>query len=109
MPNNELNALISLLDDPDEKIFGEIRGKLISFGDHIIPHLETAWESSFDHLLQNRIENIIHHLQFATIKKELTNWKNSDRDIIDGAIIVSKYQYPDIEVAEIKNFIKEIT
>ena len=56
MSNNELRALISLLDDPDDNIFGEIRGKLISFGDDIIPDLESAWESSFDHLLQNRIE-----------------------------------------------------
>lgn len=109
MSNNELQALISLLDDPDDKIFGEIRGKLISFGDDIIPHLESAWESSFDHLLQNRIENIIHFLQFDTVKKELANWKDSDRDLIEGAIIVSKYQYPDIEVEEIRNFIKQIT
>lgn len=109
MSNKELQALISLLDDPDDKIFDEIRGKLISFGDDIIPHLESAWESSFDNLLQNRIENIIHFLQFDTIKKELADWKNSERDLIEGAIIVAKYQYPDIEENEIKDFIKQVT
>ena len=109
MSNKELQALISLLDDPDDQIFDEIRGKLISFGDNIIPHLESAWDNSFDHLLQNRIENIIHFLQFDTIKKELVNWKNSERDLINGAIIVAKYQYPDIEENEIKDFIKQLT
>ena len=109
MSNNELQALISLLDDPDDTIFDEIRGKLISFGDDIIPHLETAWESSFNNLLQNRIENIIHFLQFDTVKKELTTWKNSERELIEGAIIVAKYQYPDLEEAEIKRFIKQLT
>lgn len=109
MSNNELQALISLLDDPDDTIFDEIRGKLISFGDDIIPHLETAWESSFDNLLQNRIENIIHFLQFDSIKKELTNWVTSDRELIEGSLIIAKYQYPDLEQTEIKNFIKQLT
>ncbi|MGB0882826.1 MAG: transglutaminase-like domain-containing protein [Vicingaceae bacterium] len=109
MSNKELQALISLLDDPDDHIFDEIRGKLISFGDEIIPHLESAWENSFDNLLQNRIENIIHFLQFDTVKKELSNWKHSERDLIEGATIVAKYQYPDIENEDIKDFIKKIT
>ncbi|PCJ27423.1 MAG: hypothetical protein COA97_03915 [Flavobacteriales bacterium] len=109
MSNSELQALISLLDDPDDKIFDEIRGKLISFGDSVIPHLESAWENSFDHLLQNRIEDIIHHLQFETIKVELTSWKNSEKDLIDGAIIIAKYQYPDLETGTINNYIKQLT
>ena len=109
MSSTELQALISLLDDPDEDIFNEISQKLISFGDNVIPELESAWENSFDHLLQNRIEEIIHHLQYENIKKELTNWKSSDKDIIDGAIIVAKYQYPDIEEEPIRDYIKQVT
>ncbi len=109
MSNTELQALISLLDDPDAKIFDEISDKLISFGDDVIPHLESAWENSFDHLLQERIENIIHHLQFDNIKIELTNWKKSERDLIDGALIIAKYQYPDIEEIKIRDYIKQVT
>ena len=109
MSNTQLQALISLLDDPDDIIFDEVRGKLISFGHDIIPHLESAWESSFDNLLQNRIEDIIHHLQFETIKVELTNWKSSEKDLIDGAIIIAKYQYPDLEEEKIKDYIKQLT
>lgn len=109
MSNTELQALISLLDDPDAKIFDEIRGKLISFGDDVIPHLESAWENSFDHLLQNRIEDIIHHLQFDTIKRELANWSASEKDLIDGAIIIAKYQYPDLEEEKLRDYIKQVT
>lgn len=109
MSNTELQALISLLDDPDAKIFDEIRGKLISFGDDVIPHLESAWENSFDHLLQNRIEDIIHHLQFDTIKRELADWSTSEKDLIDGAIIIAKYQYPDLEEEKIRDYIKQVT
>ena len=109
MSDNELQALISLLDDPDDTIFDEIRGKLISYGEDVIPHLESAWENSFDHLLQNRIEDIIHYLQFCTIKVALADWKKSDRDLIDGAIIVAKYQYPDLEEDKTRDFIKQLT
>ena len=108
MSNTELQALISLLDDPDDNIFDDIRGKLISFGEDVIPHLESAWENSFDHLLQERIEDIIHHLQFSNIKIELDNWKNSEKDLIDGAIIIAKYQYPDLEEEKIRDYIKQL-
>jgi regulator of sirC expression with transglutaminase-like and TPR domain len=109
MSNTELHALISLLDDPDDNIFDDIRGKLISFGENVIPHLESAWENSFDHLLQERIEDIIHQLQFDNIKLELTNWISSEKDLIDGAIIIAKYQYPDLEEDKIRAYTKQIT
>jgi regulator of sirC expression with transglutaminase-like and TPR domain len=110
MSNNELQALISLLDDPDDTIYDEIKHKLISFGGDVIPLLEDAWESSFDHLLQDRIEEIIHHLQFDTIKRELKKWKKTEElDLIEGAIIVAKYQYPDLDDKKITEFISRIT
>jgi len=109
MSDIEIQALISLLDDPDDTIYDEISRKIISYGDNIIPHLESAWENSFDHLLQNRIENIIHHLQFENIKIELVNWLQSDKDLVEGAIIIAKYQYPDIEEKAIKEYINKIT
>ena len=110
MQGTELRALISLLDDPDANIYNEIKNKIISYGDEIIPHLEAVWENSFDHVLQTRIEDIIHHLQFGSIKKELTNWKNSpEKDVIEGAIIIAKYQYPDLEDQKIRDYINQLT
>lgn len=109
MSKKELQALISLLDDPDDAVFDEIKHKLISFGDSVIPYLENAWETSLDLLLQERIENIIHHLQFETVKKALQQWKNStDHDLIKGAVIVAQYQYPDINTALIFNTLQQL-
>ena len=109
MSNTELKALISLLDDPDDTIYDEVKHKLISFGDDVIPHLENAWEVSFDHLLQERIEDIIHFLQFEAVKKELKTWQQSeDHDLIDAATLIAKYQYPDIDSQQIKKTIAQI-
>jgi regulator of sirC expression with transglutaminase-like and TPR domain len=109
MSDPELRALISLLDDPDLAIYDEIKNKLISYGEPVIPHLESAWENSFDHLLQDRIENIVHYLQFESVKKELAKWNESEgKNLIEGAIIIAKYQYPDIESEQILEFINKV-
>jgi len=109
MSENEVQALISLLDDPDHQIYDEIKHKLISFGNEVIPLLEDAWENSFDHLLQDRIEDIIHYLQFDTVKKGLIYWKNHQRnDLMEGAIIVAKYQYPDLDEQALKDEINQL-
>ena len=72
--------------------------------------MENAWESSFDHLLQERIEEIIHHLQFDTVKRNLTNWKSSgDLGLIEGAIIIAKYQYPDLDEDKVIEYIDQIS
>ena len=93
MTKNELNALISLLDDPDEKIFNEIKNKIKSIGSEVIPLLENAWESSFDPLLQNRVENLIHTIQFDDIKRDLSIWCQSGaHDLLAGAILIARYQ-----------------
>ena len=70
----ELNALIHLLDDPDEIIYSEIKNKFVSLGPPAIPHLESAWENTYDIIMQKRIEQIIHHIQFSKLKAELENW-----------------------------------
>lgn len=109
MSDKELKALIDLLDDPDNAVFDEIKNKLISIGNDVIPYLEDAWETSLDVLRQERIENIIHHLQFEDVKKALTDWKNApEQDLIQGAIIVAKYQYPDIDEELIHKTINQL-
>lgn len=110
MIQRELKALISLLDDPDDNIYHEIKNKIISYGDDVIPHLENAWETSFNQLLQERIENIIHFLQFSSIKNSLELWNNTpEKKLLDGALIVAKYQYPDLNTTQINEYIDKLT
>lgn len=94
----EVSALISLLDDPDEKIFSSVKDKLLNIGEKVIPVLEDAWETSFNPLLQTRIENIIHRIQFEKVLEALVNWKYKNSDNLwEGALLVARYQYPDLK------------
>ena len=58
MNQAEINALIDLLDDPDAEVFNNIRARLISYGEEVIPELESAWEASFNNVVQTRIEKV---------------------------------------------------
>ena len=105
----EFNALISLLEDPDDEVFRHVFEKLSSFGTNIIPNLENAWEDCFDPILQKRIEELIHCIQFESIEKEFLEWAQSDNaDLLKGALIISRYQYPDLNEKEIIEKIERI-
>jgi regulator of sirC expression with transglutaminase-like and TPR domain len=92
-------ALIKLIDDPDESVFEHVRDKLLSYGSTVIPYLENSWEEdSFGLIFQGRVEQIIHDIQFEEVKLQLSSWYNSnDKDLMRGAIIVAKYQYPGLK------------
>lgn len=99
--NNELDALISLLDEPDKEMFIQICDKIYSYGSTAIPMLENAWENSFDNMIQQRIENIIHHIQLDDLYAELHNWAHFGYiDLLKGFILVSRFQYPDLDEAK---------
>jgi regulator of sirC expression with transglutaminase-like and TPR domain len=98
LSNKEITALINLLDDPDDTIFSTVKDKLLTVGEKVIPVLENAWETSFNPLLQTRIENIIHRIQFEKVTEALKSWKKSrSKDLWEGALLIARYQYPDLQ------------
>ena len=111
---NEMNlkeviALITLLDDPDDGIYSEVKNRFIILGPPAIPHLETAWENSFDALMQKRIEGIIHTIQFKALQNALKYWsENEQDDLFKGCCIISRYQYPDLDETKLKKQLQQI-
>lgn len=95
----ELSALIHLLDDPDEGVFEHVRIQILALGEEIIPSLEDAWETNiFGVLFQNRIEQLIHDIQFESLVKQLKAWKSAGAaSLLDGVMIINRYQYPDFD------------
>lgn len=98
MENNELKALVSLLDDPDKNIYSHVEQQLITCGPEVIPILEEYWESSFDALSQHRVENIIHKIQFDQILNDIQLWSiHNQEDLLEGLLIINRYQYPNLD------------
>lgn len=96
--NKELEALMSLLDEPNEDVFLAIRDRIFAHGKEAVPILESAWENTFDQHIQHRIEDLIHQIQFDNLKKEMHEWSRfGHHDLMQGTLLVSKFQYPDLD------------
>jgi regulator of sirC expression with transglutaminase-like and TPR domain len=107
--DNQLRAMILLLEDPDEAIFSEIKERLLSLGAPVIPALENVWESTFNHNLQRRIEDIIQVIQFSHVKEELRLWADTGGiDLLQGTLLIARYQYPDLDEEDIRRQIELI-
>jgi len=105
----EISALVKLLDDPDEEVYQHVQERLLTYGIEVVSYLETVWEQSLNTLLQERIENLVHTIQFRTIKEDLNLWYQSGAfDLLQGALIINRYQYPDLDEQYIINQIEEI-
>lgn len=107
--NKEINALVTLLDDPDPEVYQHVQQRLLEYGNEVIDFLENTWEQSLDTLLQQRIEDIIHQIQFNNVKEDLNLWLHSGAfDLLQGAMVINRYQYPDLDEQKIVNQIEEI-
>lgn len=109
LSKNEVQALISLLDDSDDVIILHVEQRLLTLGREVIPSLEDAWSGAFDPIKQQRIESLIHKINHDTLIVELKDWaQNNNSDIIAGAILVARFQYPDLDETRIYDQLNQL-
>ena len=109
MERKEIQAMISLLDDNDHEIISVVTGTLLKQGVAVIPELEKAWEVTLNEKLQARLENLIQELQFNGLKDDLNRWiKTGAEYVLDGAIYVARFQFPDLNASKIHDQIENI-
>ncbi|GGH23249.1 transglutaminase-like domain-containing protein [Mucilaginibacter phyllosphaerae] len=105
----EVNFLIRLLDDPDAEVYEHVHKKLLSFGNEAIEYLESAFEQAFDPIQQERIANLVHEIQFGIVKNDLKLWYQGGAfDLLQGILIINRYQYPDLDEQRVVNQIEAI-
>ena len=106
--NKEISALLQLIDDPDEDVYNTVSDKIISLGKDIIPNLENLWETISNEDTQERIELLIHRLHLRDLTAEFSAWKNGEANLLQGAILVSKYHYPDMQPSQTMQEIEKL-
>jgi len=100
--NKEISALLTLIDDPDDEIFDTVAEKLLDYGKKIIPELEQLWEVTESEFIQERIEILIHRVHFQDLQHDFLEWSRSKQpELLRGAILVARYQFPDLNVPSI--------
>ena len=107
MTNKEIKALISLLDDPE--IAPHIQSEIQNLGESIIPFLEESWEETLDPQQQQRLEDLIHHLQFEGLQQRLRVWRDGGgQDLLEGMWLINSYQYPDADLQALNRAIEQL-
>lgn len=96
--SRELNALLNLIDDPDEEVYQSVSSKLMSLGDEIIPILEEHKHHIQDTSLVFKFDEIIHKIEISALEQAIEEWKNSSENmLLDAAMIISTYLNRDID------------
>ena len=105
----EINALFTLIDDPDDEVYSTVSNRIIGFGKGIIPNLENLWENTLSEEVQERIEMLIHRLHFTDLTNDIAEWsKSAYHDLLFGALLVAKFQYPDLHTTPVLQEIEKI-
>ncbi len=109
MTNQEIKALISLLEDDDNEILTHVEERLGALGETVIPMLEDEWASNLNPKLQNRIESLIKRLQLDAVSLRLQEWvDNYQNDLLRGMWAIASYQYPTLSLEDLRKDFEQI-
>ncbi len=107
--DDTLKAMVTLLDDSDEGIIQQITHDLIQQGTELVPRLEAYWENTSNSLIQSRLEEIIHKVQFHQLKQELKDWVGSnDQSLFDGIVLINRHRYPNLDISSLRMQIESL-
>lgn len=89
----KIEALIRLLEDPNNQVFEQVKNELVKIGDDAMSSLEKAAQKNcFGDEFNERVVSLINEIQRNVLKDELIQWINSEeKDLLLGSIIVSKH------------------
>ncbi len=104
MSDTEIQALITLIDDPDEGIYTQVRARIISLGHPVVPVLEHAWEAQGQgDLFRNRVEDLLHTIHLDITYNRLATWRrNGAEDLLEGALAVCRYRYAELDEQRVR-------
>ena len=109
MRPKEFNALIALLEDPDNEVNRVVTDKIMHEGTRIVPLLEKVWEQSTNSFLQKKIEEIVNNIQFQSTKDNLNKWvAEGELNLLEGAVYIAKFQYPQLEIEAVEEQLEKI-
>ncbi len=105
----ELEALLALLDDNDVEVYEHVFNKLSSYGKEIIPELESAWADTFSENMHERLEELIHRIQYESLYKAFEAYVQKDEfDLVEGATLIASFAYPDLDIKTVNNDINKL-
>ena len=99
-----------MLDDTDDEVVSQVEKRIFQLGPEVIPAIEQNWDLvEINELRQRRLDEIIKRIQSDALTSELRLWKQTNQtDLLEGALIINKVKYPDVDRQFIDNLIDKI-
>lgn len=105
----DIQALVSMMDEPDPEIYDEISSHILSCGDEAMPFLEDAFERSLDETMRKRLELIQQRIRIESLGNELIDWASAKNDkLLDAWLSITKCFYPYLNTGVIHEQIQKI-
>jgi regulator of sirC expression with transglutaminase-like and TPR domain len=108
--DNELRALVSLLDDENHRIARLVRQKFLEIGADAKPYLERATQSE-QAVVGKRARSILQEIRLDEAEAEIAAFVRgpiTDSDLEDGAFLVARIGYPDLDRAVYARLLDEM-
>lgn len=95
---NELRALVSLLDDPDEFVHQKVMERLLQLDERSVPLLDEIREEITDEKIRKSLTDLIHKLTFDSFEMEFIEYLefgvSSVADLEKGQLLLSRFENP---------------
>ncbi|RME18213.1 MAG: hypothetical protein D6799_03170 [Bacteroidetes bacterium] len=109
LSNTQIEALIKLLDDPDESVFTEVKNQLLLLGPVALPYLEKVWNDAMNSWITQRVEEIIEDIKFNELANDLIKWKyHQQEDLFYAVWLINRFQYPEVTPESLNKKIEQI-
>ena len=94
----EINALLNLIEDPDDEVYQTITKRFIGFGQDVIPVLNEFQEMTDDPLQVAKINSIISQIAISCLENAITEWlKSEDQSVLEASLFISAYLNPEYD------------
>jgi len=91
----EINALLNLIEDPDDEVYQTITRRFIGFGQDVIPVLTEFQELTDDPVQVDKINAIISQISISCIENAVADWLNSeDQSVLEATLFTTAYLNP---------------
>jgi len=94
----EINALLNLIEDPDDEVYQTITKRFIGFGQLVIPVLNEFQELTDDPVQVAKINAIISQISISCIETAVIDWLNSeDQSVLEASLFIAAYLNPEYD------------
>ena len=94
----EVNALVRLLDDPDEDVQKQVQNRLTDLGREAMPALRRAYDASQGEQ-RRQIDEVVRRLHWNDIQTAWHSILGADEPNLErGAFILALYRFPSLDV-----------